>query len=94
MQCEDTWAAQVAPWEPASFALSLRPRSGEPGKSILSGESLENCLRLEAGSFREWVTLLAAFKDPRERHTIPIRAARPTRKGSTSLITATPDFTP
>lgn len=38
VQCEDTWALQVAPWEPASFALFLRPRSRVPGKPILSGE--------------------------------------------------------
>lgn len=69
VQCEDTWASRVAPWEPASNALLLRPRSGEPGKPSLSGESLENRLRLEAGSFREWVKLLAAFKGPKATHT-------------------------
>lgn len=79
---EDTWASQVAPWEPASFARLLRPRSRVPGKPILSGESLENWLRLEAGSFREWVKLLAAFKDPRVTYTIP--AAPLTRVGTTS----------
>lgn len=43
--------------------MLLRPRSGAPGKPSLSGESLENWLRLKGRSFGERVKLLTAFKD-------------------------------
>lgn len=57
--------------------VALPPTLGAPGTPILSGESLEIGLRLQAGIFPEWVKLLAAFLRPQSdaQHPDPSRRA-------------------